>query len=174
MKKNGVDLRLSGIFWFQKTAVFLRPLDMSSVTWSWLVGDHPTMMCMFVEKKDSSMSFVPESTDWEGARGTRVKLREWERKGSLFSKPSRPFLAASSIPTTNAMADRYSGQVQSYGYPSTAGTSQIVSRAVAAAAANNHHSNRRGGRSSKRYSVSAFYSMAAEQDNEVEDELAQG
>ncbi|KAI9264997.1 Rho GTPase activation protein [Phascolomyces articulosus] len=71
------------------------------------------------------------------------------------------------------------GMVQSYGYPrATAGpagtTSQIVSRAVAAAAANNHHSGRKSGRTSKRYSVSAFYSMAAEQDNEVEDELAQG
>ena len=71
------------------------------------------------------------------------------------------------------------GMVQSYGYPGAAAgsagtTSQIVSRAVAAAAANNHHSGRKGGRTSKRYSVSAFYSMAAEQDNEVEDELAQG
>lgn len=70
------------------------------------------------------------------------------------------------------MADRKSGMVQAYGYPST---SQMVSRAVAAAAANSHHSNRaKSGRGSKRYSVSAFYSMAAEQDNEVEDELAQG
>ena len=69
------------------------------------------------------------------------------------------------------------GMVQSYGYPgagSAGTTSQIVSRAVAAAAANNHHSGRKSGRTSKRYSVSAFYSMAAEQDNEVEDELAQG
>lgn len=72
------------------------------------------------------------------------------------------------------MADRQSGMVQSYGYPAASGTSQIVSRAVAAAAANNHHSHRKTGRNSKRYSVSAFYSMAAEQDNEVEDELAQG
>lgn len=62
--------------------------------------------------------------------------------------------------------------VQSYGYSPGAGT--IVSRAVAAAAANNHHSSKKAGRTSKRYSVSAFYSMAAEQDNEVEDELAQG
>ncbi|CDH51129.1 ras gtpase-activating protein [Lichtheimia corymbifera JMRC:FSU:9682] len=61
--------------------------------------------------------------------------------------------------------------VQSYGYSPGAGT--IVSRAVAAAAANNHHSSKKAGRTSKRYSVSAFYSMAAEQDNEVEDELAQ-
>jgi Ras GTPase-activating-like protein IQGAP2/3 len=61
--------------------------------------------------------------------------------------------------------------VQSFGYPRNG---SIVSRAVAAAAANNHHSTRRGGRSSKRYSVSAFYSMAAEQDNEVEDDLAKG
>ena len=75
---------------------------------------------------------------------------------------------------TSVMTDRRSGMIQSLGYPQT---STIVSRAVAAAAANNHHhstSTRRGGRSSKRYSVSAFYSMAAEQDVEVEDELAQG
>lgn len=73
------------------------------------------------------------------------------------------------------MADRKSGMVQAYGYPSNQGPNQIVSRAVAAAAANSHHSGRgKSGRGSKRYSVSAFYSMAAEQDNEVEDELAQG
>ncbi|KAI7901795.1 Rho GTPase activation protein [Cokeromyces recurvatus] len=71
------------------------------------------------------------------------------------------------------MTDRKNGMVQAYGYPSNSGTSQIVSRAVAAAAANNHHSSRnKSARNSKRYSVSAFYSMAAEQDNEVEDELA--
>ncbi|KAF7720992.1 glyceraldehyde-3-phosphate dehydrogenase 1 [Apophysomyces ossiformis] len=69
------------------------------------------------------------------------------------------------------MADRRSGMVQSFGYPQTSST--IVSRAVAAAAANNHHSSRRTGRGSKRYSVSVFYSMAAEQDVEVEDDLAQ-
>lgn len=70
------------------------------------------------------------------------------------------------------MTDRRSGMIQSLGYPQT---STIVSRAVAAAAANNHHhSIRRGGRGSKRYSVSAFYSMAAEQDVEVEDDLARG
>ncbi|KAL0145731.1 IQ domain-containing protein [Mucor lusitanicus] len=67
------------------------------------------------------------------------------------------------------MADRRSGMVQSFGYPQN---SSIVSRAVAAAAANNHHSSRNRGRGSKRYSVSVFYSMAAEQDVEVEDELA--
>ena len=73
------------------------------------------------------------------------------------------------------MTDRKSGMVQAYGYPGGTGANPIVSRAVAAAAANSHHSSRgKGGRSSKRYSVSAFYSMAAEQDNEVEDELAQG
>ncbi|KAI8074100.1 Rho GTPase activation protein [Gongronella butleri] len=72
------------------------------------------------------------------------------------------------------MADRQGGMVQSYGYNSLSPTnSQVVSRAVAAAAANNHHSSKKSGRNSKRYSVSAFYSMAAEQDNEVEDELAQ-
>ncbi|KAI8338627.1 Rho GTPase activation protein [Chlamydoabsidia padenii] len=78
------------------------------------------------------------------------------------------------------MVERENGMVQSYGYPPTATTtnnshhSQVVTRAVAAAAANNHHSNRsKAGRGSKRYSVSAFYSMAAEQDNEVEDDLAQ-
>lgn len=72
------------------------------------------------------------------------------------------------------MTDRKSGMVQAYGYPAPTGN-QIVSRAVAAAAANSHHSGRgKSGRNSKRYSVSAFYSMAAEQDNEVEDELAQG
>ncbi|CEG74409.1 Putative IQ domain-containing protein containing GTPase activating protein [Rhizopus microsporus] len=69
------------------------------------------------------------------------------------------------------MTDRRSGMVQSLGYPQN---SSIVSRAVAAAAANNHHSSRHRGRGSKRYSVSVFYSMAAEQDVEVEDELAQG
>jgi Ras GTPase-activating-like protein IQGAP2/3 len=69
------------------------------------------------------------------------------------------------------MADRRSGMVQSFGYPQN---SSIVSRAVAAAAANNHHSSRNRGRGSKRYSVSVFYSMAAEQDVEVEDELAKG
>ncbi|KAI8330166.1 Rho GTPase activation protein [Chlamydoabsidia padenii] len=65
------------------------------------------------------------------------------------------------------------GMVQSYGYHSTVPTP--VTRTVAAAAANNHHSSRSkaAGRNSKRYSVSAYYSMAAEQDNEVEDELAQ-
>ncbi|KAG2232300.1 hypothetical protein INT48_009321 [Thamnidium elegans] len=67
------------------------------------------------------------------------------------------------------MADRRSGMVQSFGYPQN---NSIVSRAVAAAAANNHHSSRNRGRGSKRYSVSVFYSMAAEQDVEVEDELA--
>jgi Ras GTPase-activating-like protein IQGAP2/3 len=61
--------------------------------------------------------------------------------------------------------------VQSFGYPQN---SSIVSRAVAAAAANNHHSSRNRGRGSKRYSVSVFYSMAAEQDVEIEDELAKG
>lgn len=71
------------------------------------------------------------------------------------------------------MADRQNVMVQSAGYPGGTG-SNVVSRAVAAAAANNHHSSRKGGRSSKRYSVSAFYSMAAEQDVEVEDELAKG
>ncbi|KAI8390264.1 Rho GTPase activation protein [Blakeslea trispora] len=72
------------------------------------------------------------------------------------------------------MTDRKSGMVQAYGYPGGTGTNPVVSRAVAAAAANSHHSSRgKGGRGSKRYSVSAFYSMAAEQDNEVEDELAQ-
>ncbi|KAG1470586.1 hypothetical protein G6F56_002599 [Rhizopus delemar] len=71
------------------------------------------------------------------------------------------------------MTDRKSGMVQAYGYPPSV-NSQMVSRAVAAAAANSHHSGRgKSGRNSKRYSVSAFYSMAAEQDNEVEDELAQ-
>ncbi|KAI8359070.1 Rho GTPase activation protein [Choanephora cucurbitarum] len=72
------------------------------------------------------------------------------------------------------MTDRKSGMVQAYGYPGGTGANPIVSRAVAAAAANSHHSSRgKSGRGSKRYSVSAFYSMAAEQDNEVEDELAQ-
>jgi hypothetical protein len=71
------------------------------------------------------------------------------------------------------MADRQNAMVQSAGYPGGTSTN-VVSRAVAAAAANNHHSSRKGGRSSKRYSVSAFYSMAAEQDVEVEDELAKG
>ncbi|ORX62794.1 Rho GTPase activation protein [Hesseltinella vesiculosa] len=73
------------------------------------------------------------------------------------------------------MVDRQGSMVQSYGYPTLSpSNSQVVSRAVAAAAANNHHSGKgKGGRNSMRYSVSAFYSMAAEQDNEVEDELAQ-
>jgi Ras GTPase-activating-like protein IQGAP2/3 len=49
----------------------------------------------------------------------------------------------------------------------------IVSRAVTAATAN---IKRRSitGRASKYYSVSVFYSMATEQDDEIEDELAQG
>lgn len=74
---------------------------------------------------------------------------------------------------TSVMTDRRSGMIQSFGYSQT---STIVGRAVAAAAANNHHHSirRGGGRGSKRYSVSAFYSMAAEQDVEVEDELARG
>ena len=73
------------------------------------------------------------------------------------------------------MADRKGGMVQAIGYPSQQpATGAMVTRAVAAAAANNLHSGRtKSGRNSKRYSVSAFYSMAAEQDNEVEDELAQ-
>lgn len=72
---------------------------------------------------------------------------------------------------SSVMTDRRSGMISSLGYPQG---STIVSRAVAAAAANSHHSTRRGGRGSKRYSVSAFYSMAAEQDVEVDDDLAQG
>lgn len=96
------------------------------------------------------------------------------------------------------MADRLNGMIQSYGYPptqsstnnSTSNTTPAVTtpattsihplphgltRTVAAAAANNHHSSRgKAERNSNRYSVSAFYSMAAEQDIEVEDELAQG
>jgi hypothetical protein len=70
------------------------------------------------------------------------------------------------------MADRRSGMVQSMGYPHS--SSSVVSRAVAAAAANRRQSSMRAGRASKQYSVSAFYSMAAEQDVEVEDDLAQG
>jgi hypothetical protein len=70
------------------------------------------------------------------------------------------------------MADRRSGMVQSMGYPHS--SSSVVSRAVAAAAANRRQSSMRTGRASKQYSVSAFYSMAAEQDVEVEDDLAQG
>ncbi|KAL0081668.1 Rho GTPase activation protein [Phycomyces blakesleeanus] len=52
--------------------------------------------------------------------------------------------------------------------------STIVSRAMAAAAANNHHNAHaiRRGRQSHRYDVSVFYSMAAEQDIEIEDDLA--
>lgn len=83
----------------------------------------------------------------------------------LFTRTLFPFLSLLRRCGSPAM-------VQSYGYSPGAGT--IVSRAVAAAAANNHHSSKKAGRTSKRYSVSAFYSMAAEQDNEVEDELAQG
>lgn len=70
------------------------------------------------------------------------------------------------------MADRRSGMVQSMGYQHP--SSSVVSRAVAAAAANRRQSSMRAGRASKQYSVSAFYSMAAEQDVEVEDDLAQG
>lgn len=71
------------------------------------------------------------------------------------------------------MTDRRSGMVQSMGYPHS--SSSVVSRAVAAAAANRRQSSMRTtGRASKQYSVSAFYSMAAEQDVEVEDDLAQG
>ncbi|KAI7864833.1 Rho GTPase activation protein [Spinellus fusiger] len=52
--------------------------------------------------------------------------------------------------------------------------STIVSRAMAAAAANNHHSTHalKRGKQSHRYDVSVFYSLAAEQDVEIEDELA--
>lgn len=99
---------------------------------------------------------------------------------SPISVHSIPFVASSYTQLmsthTSVMTDRRSGMIPSLTYRQT--TSTIVSRAVAAAAANNHHhSIRRGGgtgRGSKRYSVSAFYSMAAEQDVEVHDELAKG
>lgn len=99
---------------------------------------------------------------------------------SLIFVHSLPFVALSYTQLmsthTSVMTDRRSGMIPSLSYRQT--TSTIVSRAVAAAAANNHHhSIRRGGgtgRGSKRYSVSAFYSMAAEQDVEVHDELAKG
>ncbi|KAG0749236.1 hypothetical protein G6F62_000130 [Rhizopus arrhizus] len=67
------------------------------------------------------------------------------------------------------MTDQRTGMVQPLGYPHK---NSIVGRAVAAAAANSRYSSRNRGRGSKRYSVSVFYSMAAEQDVEVEDELA--
>ncbi|KAI9313206.1 Rho GTPase activation protein [Dichotomocladium elegans] len=72
---------------------------------------------------------------------------------------------------TSLITDRRSGIIPPliYRQPST-----LISRAVTAAAANSRHqSARRGGRNSKRYSVSTFYSMAAEQDVEVQDELAE-
>ncbi|OAD02430.1 hypothetical protein MUCCIDRAFT_144275 [Mucor lusitanicus CBS 277.49] len=60
--------------------------------------------------------------------------------------------------------------VHSFGVPNNG----IVSRAVAAAAANIKRRSTQSslGRASKHYSVSVFYSMATEQDNEIEDELA--
>ncbi|KAI9268706.1 Rho GTPase activation protein [Sporodiniella umbellata] len=67
------------------------------------------------------------------------------------------------------MTDQKSGMIQSLKYPQNG---SIVSRAVAAAAANSHHSSRNRGRVSKRYPVSAFLALAAEEDVEVEDELA--
>lgn len=62
--------------------------------------------------------------------------------------------------------------VHSFGVPNNG----IVSRAVAAAAANmkRRSTQSSSGRASKHYSVSVFYSMATEQDNEIEDELASG
>jgi Ras GTPase-activating-like protein IQGAP2/3 len=53
----------------------------------------------------------------------------------------------------------------------------IVSRTVTAAAAAENlkrRSTQTSGRASKHYPVSIFYSMATEQDCEVDDELAQG
>ncbi|KAL9549570.1 hypothetical protein MBANPS3_005136 [Mucor bainieri] len=66
--------------------------------------------------------------------------------------------------------ERRSGMVHSFGVPNNG----IVSRAVAAAAANikRRSTQSSSGRASKHYSVSVFYSMATEQDNEIEDELA--
>lgn len=60
--------------------------------------------------------------------------------------------------------------VHSFGVPN----SGVVSRAVAAAAANmkRRSTQSSSGRASKHYSVSVFYSMATEQDSEIEDELA--
>lgn len=97
------------------------------------------------------------------------KLQSPLNQSISFFFPSFLLLSISNI--ILLMTDRRSGMVQSFGYPQNG---SIVSRAVAAAAANNHHSNRNRGRGSKRYSVSVFYSMAAEQDVEVEDELAKG
>ncbi len=50
----------------------------------------------------------------------------------------------------------------------------IVSRAVTAVAANIKRRSTYGSRDSKHYSVSVFYSIATEQDNEIQDELATG
>lgn len=68
--------------------------------------------------------------------------------------------------------ERKSGIMHSFGIPNGG----IVSRAVTAAAANikRRSTQLSSGRASKHYSVSVFYSMATEQDNEIEDELANG
>lgn len=50
----------------------------------------------------------------------------------------------------------------------------IVSRAVTAVAANIKRTSTCGNRDSKHYSVSVFYNIATEQDNEINDELAAG
>lgn len=68
--------------------------------------------------------------------------------------------------------ERRSGMVHSFGIPNGG----IVGRAVTAAAANikRRSTQLSSGRTSRHYSVSVFYSMATEQDNEIEDELANG
>ncbi|KAI8977274.1 Rho GTPase activation protein [Mycotypha africana] len=75
------------------------------------------------------------------------------------------------ISNVKRKSDRRSGMVHSFGIPANGG---IVSRAVTAAAANIKRTSQQipSGRASKHYSVSLFYSMATEQDSEIEDELA--
>lgn len=62
-----------------------------------------------------------------------------------------------------------SGMAQSFGMPSGG----IVNRAMTAASANIKRRSTTG-IVSRQYSVYVFYSLATEQDNEIEDELAQG
>ena len=57
----------------------------------------------------------------------------------------------------------------SYGIPLP-----VVSRSPTASSARRPTTGNNNNRTSKRYSVTALYSMAAEQDVEVEDDLARG
>jgi Ras GTPase-activating-like protein IQGAP2/3 len=65
---------------------------------------------------------------------------------------------------------KQNNMINSLGIPSNT----IVNRVVTAAAANIKRISTQSERTSKHYSVSIFYSMATEQDIEIEDELAKG